>query len=312
MFRSTLLYLSNQPRVFRFVRNNRLAKKFASRFVAGETLDDALVAVRALNAKGITVSLDLLGESVTNEAEARAGGRDYLAILDRIREQHLDANVSVKLTAMGLDLSEELCISVMREVLGRAQAYSTFVRLDMESSAYTERTMRLFEDRLYPTYKNAVGIVLQSYLYRTWSDVEHAIGLKCRVRLCKGAYKEPASVAFADKKEVDANYVKCMHLLLDSGNYPGIATHDPAIIDEAKRYVAEKQIDRSRFEFQMLYGVRRDIQDQLVADGYRLRVYVPFGTQWYPYLMRRLAERPANVLFITGNVAREAMSRGKR
>jgi proline dehydrogenase len=311
MFRSTLLYLSNQPRVFRFVRNNGMAKKFARRFVAGETLDEALEAVRALNAKGITASLDLLGESVTNENEARSGGAEYLRILDRIREQHLDANVSVKLTAMGLDLSEELCISVMREVLGRAQAYSTFVRLDMESSAYTEHTMQLFQDRLYPTYKDAVGIVLQSYLYRTSSDVERAITLKCRVRLCKGAYKEPASVAFADKKDVDANYIKCMHELLDRGNYPGIATHDAAIIDEAKRYVTEKKIDRSKFEFQMLYGVRRDLQDQLVAEGYRLRVYVPFGTQWYPYLMRRLAERPANVVFITGNVVREMMSRRK-
>jgi proline dehydrogenase len=311
MFRSTLLYLSNQPRVFRFVRNNKMAKTFARRFVAGETLDEAIDAVRALNAKGISVSLDLLGESVTNEGEARAGGAEYLKILDRIREQHLDANVSVKLTAMGLDLSEDLCISVMRELLGRAQAYSTFVRLDMESSAYTERTLQLFEDRLYPTYKEAVGIVLQSYLYRTSSDVARAVALKCRVRLCKGAYKEPASVAFADKKDVDANYVKCMHELLDRGNYPGIATHDPAIIDEAKRYVAEKNIDRSKFEFQMLYGVRRDLQEQLVADGYRLRVYVPFGTQWYPYLMRRLAERPANVVFITGNVLREMMSRRK-
>ncbi|HEX3867255.1 MAG TPA: proline dehydrogenase family protein [Gemmatimonadaceae bacterium] len=311
MFRSTLLYLSNQPRVFRFVRNNHLAKKFASRFVAGETLEGALDAVRALNAKGITVSLDLLGESVTNEREARAAGGEYLAILDRIRERSLDANVSVKLTAMGLDLSEDLCVSVIGDVLGRAQSYATFVRLDMESSAYTERTLRLFEDRLFPAFRNTVGIVLQSYLYRTWSDVERAVALKCRVRLCKGAYKEPASVAFADKKAVDANYVKCMHELLEHGNYPGIATHDRTIIAEAKRYVAERKIDRSRFEFQMLYGVRRDLQEDLIADGYRLRVYVPFGTQWYPYLMRRLAERPANVFFITGNVAREAVSRRK-
>jgi proline dehydrogenase len=305
MLRSTLLYLSNQPRVFRFVRNNKLAKKFASRFVAGETLPEALEAVKALNAKGITASLDLLGESVNNEREARAAANDYLGILDSIRQQSLDANVSVKLTAMGLDISEELCVSIMHDVLERARQYDTFVRLDMESSAYTDRTLRLFEDRLYPTYRNNVGIVLQSYLYRTWSDVERAVQLKCRVRLCKGAYKEPASVAFPDKKDVDANYIKCVHELLDNGNYPGIATHDPAIINEVKRYVAEKNIDRSRFEFQMLYGVRRDLQEQLVKDGYRMRVYVPFGTQWYPYLMRRLAERPANVAFITGNVVRE-------
>jgi proline dehydrogenase len=200
----------------------------------------------------------------------------------------------------------------MHDVLERARAHSTFVRLDMEGSAYTERTLKLFEDRLYPAYKENVGIVLQSYLYRTRSDVERALQLGCRVRLCKGAYKEPATVAFPEKKEVDANYVRCVHLLLDRGNYPGIATHDPRIINEVKRYVAEHEIDRSRFEFQMLYGVRRDLQDQLVRDGYRLRVYVPFGTQWYPYLMRRLAERPANLAFITGNVIREMIGGRKQ
>ncbi|HEX4681703.1 MAG TPA: proline dehydrogenase family protein [Gemmatimonadaceae bacterium] len=310
MLRSSLLYLSNQPRIFRFVRNNKLAKKFASRFVAGETLDEALAAVKTLNGHGITASLDLLGESVTNEREARAAGAAYLAILDRIHQLRLDANVSVKLTAMGLDISEELCVAVMHDVLGRAQAYNTFVRLDMESSAYTDRTLRLFYDRLYPAYKENVGIVLQSYLYRTSADVEQAIQARCRVRLCKGAYKEPASVAFPEKKEVDANYEKCMQSLLDKANYPAIATHDPAIIAAAKRYVTENRIDRSRFEFQMLYGVRRDLQEQLVKEGYRMRVYVPFGTQWYPYLMRRLAERPANVAFITGNVVREMI--GKR
>jgi proline dehydrogenase len=311
MFRSSLLYLSNQPRVFRFVRNNKLAKKFASRFVAGETVDDALAAVRALNAKGITASLDLLGESVTNEREARAAAGEYLTILDRIHQQQLKANVSIKLTAMGLDISEELCVAIMHDVLGRAQAYNTFVRLDMESSAYTERTLRLFYDRLYPAYKETVGIVLQSYLYRTSSDVEQAIPTRARVRLCKGAYKEPAAVAFPEKSEVDANYVKCMHALIERGHYPGIATHDPAIIEEAKRFVKAKGIDHSRFEFQMLYGVRRDLQEQLVKDGYNIRVYVPFGTQWYPYLMRRLAERPANVAFITGNVVREMLGSRK-
>jgi len=280
--------------------------------VAGETLDEALAAVAALNARGIAASLDLLGESVTNEREARAAGAQYLAVLDRINQKKLDANVSLKLTAMGLDISEELCISVMQDVLDRARELSTFVRLDMEGSAYTERTLNLFADRLYPAYKDHVGIVLQSYLYRTRSDVERAVQLGCRVRLCKGAYKEPASVAFPEKEEVDRNYVLCMRMLLDKGNYPGIATHDPRIIDDAKRYVDERQIDRSRFEFQMLYGIRRDLQEQLVRDGYRMRVYVPFGTQWYPYLMRRLAERPANVAFITGNVIREAFGRGGR
>ena len=309
MLRSTLLYLSNQARVFRFVRNNRLAKKFASRFVAGETLDDALAAVRTLNGKGISASLDLLGESVTNEREARVSANAYLDILDRIQWQKLDANVSVKLTAMGLDISEELCVAAMHDVLARGQAYNTFVRLDMESSAYTERTLQLFYDRLYPAYKDNVGIVLQSYLYRTWSDVERAVAARCRVRICKGAYKEPAAVAYPDKKEVDSNYVKCMQELMEHGNYPGIATHDPAIIAAARRFADAHHIDRSRFEFQMLYGIRRDLQEQLVREGYRMRVYVPFGTQWYPYLMRRLAERPANVAFITGNVVRELIGR---
>jgi proline dehydrogenase len=312
MFRSALLYLSSQPRVFRFVRNNKLAKKFASRFVAGETLGEALEAVRELNAHGITASLDLLGESVTNEREARATGDEYLDILDQIHKNKLDANVSLKLTAMGFDISEELCVSIMHDILDRARQYGTFVRIDMESSAYTERTLSLFYDRLYPSYKENVGIVLQSYLYRTSSDVDRAVDARCRVRLCKGAYKEPASVAFPDKKEVDRNYEKCMHTLMERGNYPGLATHDPAIIDAAKQFATSRDIDRTRYEFQMLYGVRRDLQLQLVREGYRMRVYVPFGTQWYPYLMRRLAERPANVAFITGNVLREMVGSRRR
>ena len=312
MLRSTLLYLSNQPHVFRFVRNNRLAKAFARRFVAGETVDDALEAVRALNRKGIAASLDELGESVTNEREARATRDSYLRMLDCIAASRLDANVSVKLTALGLDISEELCVSLMQDLLDRARQHGSFVRIDMESSEYTERTLKLFEERFYPSYREHVGIVLQSYLYRTWSDVERAIALGCRVRICKGAYKEPAAVAFPDKKDVDANYVKCMHELMSRGNYPGIATHDPRIIAEAKRFARANAIEPRRFELQMLYGVRRDLQEALVRDGWRMRVYVPFGTQWYPYLMRRLAERPANVAFMTGNILREAVSRRGR
>jgi len=309
MLRNALLYLSSQPTVFKFVRNNGIAKKFARRFVAGETAEEAIAAVRELNSRGITASLDLLGESVHNEAEARASGRDYIRLLDRIRESNLNANVSVKLTAMGLDISEELCISIMHEVLDRARQHRTFVRLDMESSAYTERTLQLFEQRLYPAYPENVGIVLQSYLYRTAADVERAIQLKCRVRLCKGAYKEPASVAYPDKSDVDANYVRCMQELMRHGNYPGLATHDETIIRAAKKFAADEKIPPERYEFQMLYGVRRDLQDRLVAEGYRMRVYVPFGTQWYPYLMRRLAERPANVAFIAGNIVRETVGR---
>jgi len=310
MLRSALLYLSGQQQIFRFVRNNKLAKSFANRFVAGETLESALAAVSRLNAAGITASLDLLGESVHNEAEARAAGQAYVNMLDRIYERKLDANVSVKLTAMGLDISEDLCVATMHKILQRAREYRTFVRIDMESSAYTQRTMDLFEERLYPAYRENVGIVLQSYLYRTFADVEHANLTKARVRICKGAYNEPETVAYPDKKAVDANYVRCMRALVQYGNYPGIATHDEAIIREAKRFAKEKQIPPTRFEFQMLYGVRRDLQDELVREGYRMRVYVPFGTQWYPYLMRRLAERPANVAFLTGNVFKEMV--GKR
>jgi proline dehydrogenase len=309
MLRSALLYLSDQKQIFRFVRNNKLAKSFANRFVAGETLETALAAVGRLNARGITASLDLLGESVHNEAEARAAGQAYVNMLDRIYERRLDANVSVKLTAMGLDISEDLCVAIMHKILQRAREYRSFVRIDMESSEYTQRTLDLFEQRLYPAYRENVGIVLQSYLYRTFADVERANQLKARVRICKGAYKEPETVAYPAKKDVDANYVRCMHALMENGNYPGVATHDEAILREAKRFAKEKQIAPSRFEFQMLYGVRRDLQDRLVREGYRMRVYVPFGTQWYPYLMRRLAERPANVAFLTGNVFRELVSR---
>jgi len=309
MLRRTFLYLSNQPRLFHFVRHNGMAKKFASRFVAGETLDTALAAVRQLNARKIRASLDLLGESVTNEAEARAASRSYLQMLDRINEAGVDANVSVKLTQMGLDISEELCVDIMQQILERARSYRTFVRLDMEGSDYTDRTLRLFEDRLYPSFAENVGIVLQSYLYRTQADVERAIQLKCRVRLCKGAYKEPASVAYPEKSNVDANYVRCMQELMRHGNYPGLATHDETIIRAAKKFAADEKIPPERYEFQMLYGVRRDLQEQLVAEGYRMRVYVPFGTQWYPYLMRRLAERPANLAFIAGNIVKETVGR---
>jgi proline dehydrogenase len=311
MLRNALLYLSSQPRVFRFVRKNRMAKSFASRFVAGETLETALAAVRQLNSKGITATLDLLGESVRNEAEARESARQYLEMMDEIRKRKLDANASVKLTAMGLDISESLCVSNMQNILDRARDYETFVRLDMEGSDYTAKTLDLFYERLYPSYRGNVGIVLQSYLYRTTSDVEQANKAGARVRLCKGAYKEPAAVAYPDKKDVDDAYVRCLKLLLSDGHYPGIATHDEAIVEQAKRFARENDIGTDKFEFQMLYGVRRDLQEKLVKEGYRMRVYVPYGTQWYPYLMRRLAERPANVAFITGNVIKEMVGRSK-
>lgn len=312
MLRSVFLFLAGQQQIFKFVRNNRLAKSFANRFVAGEMVDTALAAVARLNARGITASLDLLGESVHNEAEAHVAGEAYVSILDRIHEQKADANVSVKLTAMGLDISEDLCVTIMHKILQRARDYGSFVRIDMESSEYTQRTLDLFERRLYPAYPQNVGIVLQSYLFRTFTDVERAILIKARVRLCKGAYKEPETVAYPDKKDVDANYIRCMRELLQHGNYAGIATHDEAIITDAKRFAKANDIAPDRYEFQMLYGVRRDLQDELVRDGYRMRVYVPFGTQWYPYLMRRLAERPANVAFLTGNLFKEMVGKRRR
>jgi len=309
MLRSTLLYLSNQKRVFTFVRNNRVAKGFATRFVAGETLDTALAAVRKLNGKGITASLDLLGESVHNEEEARASAREYIEILDRIHTDRLKANVSLKLTAMGLDVAEDLCVANLQNILECAAAHGSFVRLDMEGSAYTQKTLDIFYDRLYPSFRSNVGIVLQSYLYRTFEDVIEANRVGARVRLCKGAYKEPASLAYPEKRDADDSYLRCMRVLLSDGHYPGIATHDEAIVRETKRFARDNDVAADRYEFQMLYGVRRDLQEKLVREGYGMRVYVPFGTQWYPYLMRRLAERPANVAFITGNVIREMVAR---
>jgi proline dehydrogenase len=308
MLRSTFLYLSHQQQIFKFVRGNGLARSFAKRFVAGETAAEAIDAVVALNAKGITASLDLLGESVTNAAEARAAGAEYERLLQEMAARKVDANASLKLTQMGMDLDEDLCVEITSRVLDVARETGSFVRLDMESSAYTQRTLDLFYQRLFPTYGGHVGVVLQSMMRRTREDVEEAIRQQARVRLCKGAYLEPASVAFPDKKDVDATYVRCMQALLDRGAYTGIATQDERIIEQTISYAREKGIAADRFEFQMLYGVRRDLQEQLVRDGWRMRVYVPYGTQWYPYLMRRLAERPANVAFITGNVMRELLS----
>lgn len=309
MLRASLLWLSEQPRIFRFFRSNGFARRFASRFVAGETVDTALAALRDLNAARISASLDLLGESVANAAEARAARDIYVQLLDRIHAAGADANVSVKLTQMGLDIDAASCIDNMRAILARAKQYGSFVRIDMEQSSYTAKTLQLFADVCYPEFANAVGVVLQSYLRRTAADVDAMIALGARVRLCKGAYQEPEDVAFPEKRDVDANYVTCMERLLERGNYPGIATHDVRIIDHAKAFAKKKAIPAERFEFQMLYGVRRDLQYRLRREGYNLRVYVPFGTHWYPYLMRRLAERPANIAFVTTNILKESVHR---
>jgi len=309
MFRTSLLWLSEQPRIFRFIRRNGLARRFAARFVAGETVDSGVAAVKELNAAGLVASLDLLGESVHSAAEALRARDTYLETLDRIKAAGAESNLSVKLTQMGLDVDEALCVENMRAIIVRAKAHASFVRIDMEQSDYTERTLQLFKRTLRPECGNAVGVVLQSYLRRTEQDVEQMIALDARVRLCKGAYQEPDTVAFPDKRDVDANYVRCMERLMLKGHYPGIATHDVRIIDHALAFARDKGIQPHRFEFQMLYGVRRDLQVRLRRKGYNVRVYVPFGTQWYPYLMRRLAERPANLAFLVGNVLRESVRR---
>lgn len=309
MLRAAFLWLSEQPRIFRFVRKNRLARKMASRFVAGETVDEAITTLRDLNGSNLSASLDLLGESVLHAEEAQRACQTYLDVLERIHGAKANANVSVKLTQMGLDIDEQLCLTNLRSIIGKAKQYDSFVRIDMEQSSYTARTLQLFRDVFYPEFGNAVGVVLQSYLRRTAADVDAMIALGARVRLCKGAYKEPEDVAFPDKRDVDDNYITCMERLLEHGNYPGIATHDVAIIDHAKAFTKKRGIPTERFEFQMLYGVRRDLQYRLRREGYNMRVYVPFGTHWYPYLMRRLAERPANIAFITTNILKEWTTR---
>ena len=307
MLRKTFLYLSEQKALREFAVNNPLARRFSSRFVAGETLDAAVAAVRELNARGISASLDVLGESVTAVAEARASAAQVVETQERIAAEKLDCNVSVKLTQMGLDLDPALCIENMGRILARGRDLGMFVRIDMESSAHTQRTLELFERELLPAHGDRVGIVLQSYLRRTAGDVDRLIGARARVRLCKGAYDEPAAVAFPAKADVDRNYAELMERLLERGNHPAIATHDPALIARARRFVAARGIGPDRFEFQMLYGVRRELQEELQRAGFRVRVYVPFGTHWYPYFMRRLAERPANVAFILGSVVKESL-----
>ena len=305
--RQGLLWLSERQGVFNFVRRNGLARRFASRFVAGESIDQGVEAARELSRRGITASLDLLGESVSAEAEAVTARDQYLRMLDRMAASGAEVNVSVKLTQMGLDIAEDLCLANMTAILERAAALHGFVRLDMESSAYTQRTLDFFRTRLFDRFGAHCGVVIQSMLRRSEQDVEDMIALKARVRLCKGAYLEPPTIAFPDKADVDGSYVRLMERLLAAGNYPGLATHDEAIIAHARDFVRRKGIGTDRFEFQMLYGVRRDLQESLRQAGFRLRVYIPFGTQWYPYLMRRLAERPANIAFFLGNIVRESV-----
>jgi proline dehydrogenase len=279
------------------------AGRLAARFVAGATLDEAFATAHRLNAEGIAVTLDHLGESVTSLAEAAAARDVYLRTLSMIVEAGIRGNVSLKLTQLGLDFSYDECLANMEQLAACAARLKTFVRIDMEASAYTDRTLRLAR-RLHAAY-GSVGVVIQACLRRSRQDVESLCRDGIRVRLCKGAYLEPAAVAFPRKRDVDCNYVELMKFLLDGGAYPAIATHDERIVNEAVAYVEGRKISRDAFEFQMLYGIRRDLQLRLVAEGYRLRLYVPFGRAWYPYFMRRLAERPANVLFLLRNLFRK-------
>lgn len=303
--RDLLLAMSTNRVMRRLIVGFPLARQVTRRFVAGETLDEAIQVVKKLNRQGLKVTFDQLGESVTKEAEARQAKDGYLRALEAIDSNQVESHVSVKLTQMGLDLDQDLCLDNMRQIIGKAKAVGTFVRIDMEDSSRTQATLNIFKT-LREEFDN-VGVVIQSYLYRSEEDMRVLAAMGASVRLCKGAYKEPAGVAFPAKKDVDANYLKLAKIYLDSNGhgptpYLALATHDVKIIDWAEQYTAGNHIDKSRFEFQMLYGIRPDLQRQLAALGYTMRVYVPYGTHWYPYFMRRLAERPANVIFLLSNL----------
>jgi proline dehydrogenase len=305
LLRSAFIALSRNRALRRFSEQSRLGARLSARFVAGLTIEDALRVAASVNAQGMAVTLDSLGESVTSEAEAHQAAQIYHEVLDRIAAHKLDANISVKLTQMGLELSPALAETIARELAEHARSLSNFVRIDMEDSRLTQRTLDIVHRvNARAETRGVVGVVIQAYLYRSQADIEQLLAQGIRIRLCKGAYKEPAEVAFPRKSDVDENFVRLSRILLESPVYHGLATHDEAMIAAAKAYVRKRGIAPSRFEFQMLFGVRRDLQRSLVKDGYRVRVYVPFGSAWYPYFMRRLAERPANLLFLARNLFR--------
>jgi proline dehydrogenase len=272
-------------------------RSFARRFIAGEQIEDAIAAARALQAKGLLLTLDYLGESVTTTAQATSATREYVRLIEDIVAADIERNISLKLSQLGLAIDRATCVDNMRRILEPSRRHEFFVRIDMENSEYTEVTLEVFETLWNLEYRN-IGVVLQSYLYRTERDLRRMNELGARVRLVKGAYRESAAVAYQQKADVDAAYLRQMRLLLDHGTYPAFATHDVALLNEIKAYAAERGTARDRYEFQMLYGIRRDLQTSFVADGYRMRVYVPFGREWFPYFMRRLGERPANVMFV--------------
>ncbi len=318
MLRALLLYLSKAPWARRIVTRWRVARKVAARFVAGDRLDEALEAVRALNARGLYATLDHLGENVTNAEEARRAADDYVELMDRICQAGIQSNASLKLTQLGLAVDYDLCLDNMRRLLHRAAECGMFIRIDMEDSAAVDRTLRLYRSLKAEGLINT-GVVIQSYLYRSEQDVKDLLAEGARIRLCKGAYKEPPEVAFPRKADVDANFDRLAALMIDAalaagaapgsedGRYPplaAIATHDPRRIQFAKDHAARVGLPRQALEFQMLYGIRADLQQALAQEGYPVRVYVPYGTEWYPYTMRRLAERPANVWFFVSNFFR--------
>jgi proline dehydrogenase len=306
MLRALLLELAKSSHLRRWITSNGRTRRWAQRFVPGEDIASALEAARRSNRAGMTVSLDHLGENVVTREDAKRARQAYTDALDRIAAENLDANVSLKLTHLGLDLGDEFCTEQLRIVTQRAAELRNFVRVDMEGSAYTDRTLRIVNQARAET--DAVGTVIQAYLYRSEKDIEDLLRIGCRIRLVKGAYKEPSQIAFPRKKDVDANYVKLMQLLLPSGIYHALATHDPNMIDATIRFAADRGITKDKFEFQMLYGIRTDLQSRLVREGYRVRAYIPFGQDWFPYFMRRLAERPANLLFFAKNLLRGTTS----
>jgi proline dehydrogenase len=300
--RSALIYLSRREGLKDFAARFSLFKKLTTRFIAGESIDEAVAAIREVNAHGSSASFDHLNESVSSTAETEAEVREYLDVLTRIDETGINSNVSIKLTQFGLEIDPELAYRNARRVVEDAARRGNFVRVDMEGSNVTQATIDVFKRLRAEFGLNDVGIVLQSYLYRTMDDARDLLRIPARIRLCKGAYNEPPEVAYPDKKDVDQNYIRVMQVLLSSGIYHGIATHDPRMINATLEFAKREGVSKGAFEFQMLYGIRRDLQEQLARDGYGMRVYVPYGKHWYPYFMRRLAERPANIWFVLKNL----------
>jgi proline dehydrogenase len=307
MLRAFFVHLSENRSLRNFAERSTIGQRVSGRFVAGTAITDAVRVTQAVNRAGMAVSIDNLGENVTNPDEARHSAELYHQILDAIAANGLNANISLKLTHMGLDVDEKLARELVSGLVAKAASMNPpgFVRVDMEGSPYTDRTLNFVHElHAMPGHGNSVGTVIQAYLRRSEADVQKLLSAGIRIRLCKGAYKEPASIAYESKSEVDRNYIRLMKILMKSGIYHGLATHDENIIREAEAFARSEKIPPDAFEFQMLYGIRRDLQQSLIRDGWRMRIYVPFGTEWYPYFMRRLGERPANVFFVLRNMLR--------